>query len=421
MIRYLLILLFAAGTVIMNGQWKKIDSLPEDLYAAVLVKDGYIFAGGTDYLYRSNNGGDSWITLTNGLPQTPVTEDIIEFNGTIYIATFGKGVYKSTNNGESWSPMNQGLSELAMYGIKLFFDGTYLWLGTGGDMVYRSSAPYTSWQQKSNGILWRVSGDAFDFVKDGDTLYVGTGGNGVIYRSSNNGENWTELELFSAGMQIRTLLKENGSLIAGYQYGVMKKKPGGEWIRYFNGINLQDAAMFMRIIPYNGYLFSANTKSLSPRGRFYYSTDLGENWTEMSEGFADNEVMMDMHLHDKTLYGMTVSGIWKRNIEEITGIDEPQPVRQVDFEMAAAYPNPFNPSTTVELSLKEPASLKMEVFNIIGQTVISENARNFQAGISRIPLNLSGNNSGFYFVRFSGVTETSGRKINLMQKLVLNK
>lgn len=408
-------------TIAASAQWKKISTLPEDLYAAVLVKDGYIFAGGTDNVYRSNDGGNSWITLTNGLPDMPVAEDMISVNNVIYIATYGKGVYRSSNNGESWSAFNTGLSDLAKYGLTLFYDGNYLYLGTSGDMVYRSSAPFNNWEQKSNGILWRVSGEAYDFVKDGDTLYVGTGGNGVIYRSLNNGENWTEMELFSAGMQVRTLLKVNNSLIAGYQYGVMKKKPGENWTRHYNGINLTDAAMFMRIINHNGYLLSANTKSLSPRGRFYYSTDNGENWTEMSEGFADNEVIMDMHLNGKTLYGMTVSGIWRRNVEEITGIDLPNPVTPVTYDAVAAYPNPFNPATTIELSLTEPASLKMEIFNVIGQNVLSGNIRNFSEGVNRIPVNLSGNNSGFYFVKFSGIGEKSGRKINLMQKLVLTK
>ena len=40
-----------------------------------------------------------------------------------------------------------------------------------------------------------------------------------------------------------------------------------------------------------------------------------------------------------------------------------------DFELSAAYPNPFNPSTSLDLSLNESGHVNIYVYNVLGQIV----------------------------------------------------
>ena len=39
------------------------------------------------------------------------------------------------------------------------------------------------------------------------------------------------------------------------------------------------------------------------------------------------------------------------------------------FSLGSAYPNPFNPSTTIELNVPEDGFISVKVYNVMGQLV----------------------------------------------------
>ncbi|MBN8705457.1 MAG: endonuclease [Bacteroidetes bacterium] len=83
--------------------------------------------------------------------------------------------------------------------------------------------------------------------------------------------------------------------------------------------------------------------------------------------------------------------------------------------LAKAYPNPFNPDTKLEISLPRESTLKIELFNSLGQKVkLIENGEK-KAGIYYFPVTGAGFTSGVYFVRI-----TAGQQ-NISLKLVLLK
>ena len=51
------------------------------------------------------------------------------------------------------------------------------------------------------------------------------------------------------------------------------------------------------------------------------------------------------------------------------------------FPLAAAYPNPFNPATTIRFTLHQPAPVTLQIFNIRGALVKTIVARDFNAGV----------------------------------------
>lgn len=74
----------------------------------------------------------------------------------------------------------------------------------------------------------------------------------------------------------------------------------------------------------------------------------------------------------------------------------------------ANYPNPFNPSTTITISLAREAQILLEVRNILGQTVEVLMDGSKPAGTHSVPFEGQGLPSGAYFVclRVEGIVQT---------------
>jgi len=64
-----------------------------------------------------------------------------------------------------------------------------------------------------------------------------------------------------------------------------------------------------------------------------------------------------------------------------------------------AYPNPFNPSTTLHVSLPNNTALSVQVFDIMGRLVSQLFKGEKQAGVHEFTFNASNLASGNYFIR----------------------
>ncbi|HET6463762.1 MAG TPA: kelch repeat-containing protein, partial [Candidatus Krumholzibacteria bacterium] len=82
---------------------------------------------------------------------------------------------------------------------------------------------------------------------------------------------------------------------------------------------------------------------------------------------------------------------------------------------ALAYPNPFNPATTISYVLPAPAVVRLEVFDVRGQLVATP-VDGVRQGAGEHTLQYRSNApSGVYFVRLSAGRETTTRKIVLLK------
>jgi len=85
------------------------------------------------------------------------------------------------------------------------------------------------------------------------------------------------------------------------------------------------------------------------------------------------------------------------------------------FVVSKAYPNPFNPTTSMDVSLNSDAQVKVEVYNVMGQLVdvlandmMSQGTHNFTWNASSVP-------SGAYFIRTQVGSNIDNQKITLVK------
>ena len=68
-----------------------------------------------------------------------------------------------------------------------------------------------------------------------------------------------------------------------------------------------------------------------------------------------------------------------------------------DYVLSRNFPNPFNPSTTIQYSLEKAGMVSLKVYNIAGQEVATLVNGSMNAGTHSIVWDASGYSAGVYF------------------------
>ncbi|GBE29987.1 hypothetical protein BMS3Bbin04_01012 [bacterium BMS3Bbin04] len=99
----------------------------------------------------------------------------------------------------------------------------------------------------------------------------------------------------------------------------------------------------------------------------------------------------------------------------IVGVDEEFVSDLPDeYALSSVYPNPFNPATTISVSLPLPSELDLAVYDVVGRQVATLADDNLNAGTHTFTFNASNLASGMYFVR-----ATVPGQMNAIQKVML--
>jgi len=91
------------------------------------------------------------------------------------------------------------------------------------------------------------------------------------------------------------------------------------------------------------------------------------------------------------------------------------------FYLSQNYPNPFNPNTVVSFSVPTDSKVKLEVFNILGQSVNVLLNEEKSAGTYEIAWNADNLPSGIYFVSIKAIGLFSKVNFTDVKKAVLLK
>jgi Secretion system C-terminal sorting domain len=120
-------------------------------------------------------------------------------------------------------------------------------------------------------------------------------------------------------------------------------------------------------------------------------------------GMYPTPVLTDSYTFNKLAAGsQTVSSVdtWEARGEWTAGTaDHEISSKPQQFELSAAFPNPFNPTTSWSVALPETAMLSVIVYNIAGQKVAELASGSFNAGEYSFTFDASELASGLYFVR----------------------
>ena len=101
--------------------------------------------------------------------------------------------------------------------------------------------------------------------------------------------------------------------------------------------------------------------------------------------------------------------------EPVVNVDEETGLLPVSFQLEQNFPNPFNPSTTINYSVPKSVSVKIEIFDITGSkiAVLVDEVKN--PGNYQVVFDARNNASGVYFYRMSAGDFISVKKMGILK------
>ena len=297
---------------------------------------GTLYIVSADEIFASSDSGETWHTIgprPKGHAVGLIIMDEAQARSTMYLALSDEGIYQSTDGGTQWNLFNDGLankriSTVAAVGKTVFAgtarglyrldSGTWkkvpvetaraiyslavwenkLYIGTGPDLlgftpieveqevprfeshtlkIFHSADLGASWTEITPNYKPdnRVIPSGINVWAAGETLFVSSAK--YQYRSTDNGQTWTELlgdtDMFMINRLPAVVVNENTFYKAG-PFGIFRTTDGGKsWPLLTDGMvgtRLQD------LVAFNNKLYAHADFAV------YQSTDEGVSWKKLS-------------------------------------------------------------------------------------------------------------------------------------------
>jgi glycosidase len=200
-------------------------------------------------------------------------------------------------------------------------------------------------------------------------------------------------------------------------YGILRKYQNENAISLCNFGSESAQVSFMLIATGAPNVLFSNPQN----GKLYYVNDV-YNDTTYQITFSGGVTNFSMNL---PAYGSAVlivsDSIKKLSVPKVTSVETNGAVAlPAVFKLYQNFPNPFNPSTTIQFCIPKAETITIRIFNILGQEVAVVAHGIYTAGEHQVQWNgysLEGRpmSSGVYFIRLEAGTMTDTRKIILMK------
>lgn len=366
---------------------------------------GNVYVGGnanwysdqTDYTIIKYNkyGNQMWVSTYSGIQrQNAITGLVLDDSGNVYAT---------------------GLSQ----GDDYFYDfATVKFNNVDGSTVW--SARYNG-LGNINHIPYSIS------IDESGNVYV-TGTYGITIKYNRNGEiEWIKNKPTDDAIGGKSIIDKSGNLVVAY-YNL-----SGLHLLKFNKAGLLIGESISANPPKIGRIINLETDNNNNVYVLGYSYASGFNqllltkysstghlvWviSDTSNSFArfGLDKNYNIILSKNTYNRLSEHDYWlAKYSQQVTEVEEI--VDMPDFiKLYQSYPNPFNPTTTIEYDLSVATFVTLKIFNTLGQEVTTLVNEMQSPGYKSIKWNASNLPSGIYFYRLTAGKFTDVRKLNLIR------
>ncbi len=145
--------------------------------------------------------------------------------------------------------------------------------------------------------------------------------------------------------------------------------------------------------------------------------DASGNFTLPAETNGNYEVMLTAKGCEDQTIQVTIDGLTgDANVTlNPTGIEDGKDIIVRSHQLFRAYPNPFNPTTTIKYQVPELSFVTLKVYDVLGNEIARLMDEEKVAGSYEIEFDAAGLPSGIYFYRLQSSSFVETKKMILMK------
>lgn len=276
-----------------------------DVTGVALANDGTLYRASIyqNGLYRSTDAGATWKACTTGLP-SKTFKAITTLGNSVVVGVFEQGVWRSNNSGETWERAAQDIAAANTHQVAANAFGVFA--ATNYNGVARSTDAGLTWKTFFPGKQVTTVATA------GDTVYIGTANDPYLYRSTDNGNRWEELERYTGTgvYSVTEVYSDQGEVFASVERGIARSTDGGRtWIGITKGLPDAYVSCFAKN---NNALFVGTYSSWKNKDAgVFRSTDRGATWDTLQTKLGSTTDVHALVAFQNTILAGTEGGIYR--------------------------------------------------------------------------------------------------------------
>ncbi|MCG6960260.1 T9SS type A sorting domain-containing protein, partial [bacterium BMS3Abin03] len=146
-------------------------------------------------------------------------------------------------------------------------------------------------------------------------------------------------------------------------------------------------------------------------------TSESEDWKRIAfvEGYGNSNSPRSYRYIDKTITG---GSKFEYRLKQIDNNGQYKYSDSIEvsitpgsFELLQNYPNPFNPATNIQFTVPKTTELKINVYTILGEKVLTVTEGKYEPGFYKVKMDASGLPSGIYIYRLESNEFTNTKKM----------
>lgn len=405
----------------LNAQWhEQANGILHDNYTGYAIDAvdentaSFIIHTDSSHVYFTQSSGSQWDLIFSLYPEDIIDVSIIDDDKIWFCTALPASIYHSQNGGETWIGQFSDSTITTYFNyIEMFDENNGIAMGDGNEnegpaIILITTDGGANWISVNDSAFGGYSGDLWrriDFIDINTGYFRESGINpNLLFKTEDGCSTWTSTTLPENRGQALKFYDENIGLVVHFRTYYRTLDGGLTW-EEADRPDTNDPNWGMDV----EYHPSDPSKVwFAGSDKVYFSSDSGSSW---SVEFSGNGIRDMVFIDENTGWVLTDDGIFYKG--ELAIDDEnPHPIK---FKVHQPYPNPFNPTTTIQFNVAARHASQLHIFDITGRMVETLVESELPMGEHEIVWNASNHPSGVYFVRLQNGEFVETQKVVLMK------